>query len=105
MQGSEYHETKEVKDIYPDFVMMAKSFGLPGKRVFTPEELRPAIRSAVGLPCWAVAAACALGCIRCGNCCQQLALGCAMARAAALQWETRMLPSGMQHCVAHRCDV
>ena len=59
MQGSEYHETKEVKDIYPDFVMMAKSFGLPGKRVFTPEELRPAIRSAVGLQHGALAAFCA----------------------------------------------
>ena len=59
VQGSEYHETKEVKDIYPDFVMMAKSFGLPGKRVFTPEELRPAIRSAAGLQRWALEAPCA----------------------------------------------
>eukprot|EP00891_Asterochloris_glomerata_P005096 jgi/Astpho2/5096/fgenesh1_pm.00073_%23_2_t len=49
-RGSEYHETKEVKDIYPDFVMMAKSFGLPGKRVFTPEELRPAIREMLDTP-------------------------------------------------------
>eukprot|EP01024_Parvocaulis_polyphysoides_P008018 TRINITY_DN12359_c0_g3_i1.p1 TRINITY_DN12359_c0_g3~~TRINITY_DN12359_c0_g3_i1.p1 ORF type:complete len:700 (+),score=117.34 TRINITY_DN12359_c0_g3_i1:135-2102(+) len=41
---AEYHETGKTEDIYPDFVTMAQSFGVPGKRVMTPEELRPAIR-------------------------------------------------------------
>jgi hypothetical protein len=30
--------------IYPDFVIMALSFRVPGKRVTKPEELRPAIK-------------------------------------------------------------
>lgn len=42
--AAEYHETGEVADIYPDFVKMAEAFGVPGERVFKPEELRPAIR-------------------------------------------------------------
>lgn len=44
MQDAEYHLTKEVTDIYPDFVKMAESFSVPAKRVLKPEELRPAIR-------------------------------------------------------------
>lgn len=44
VQDAEYHLTKEVKDIYPDFVKMAESFSVPAKRVLRPEELRPAIR-------------------------------------------------------------
>jgi acetolactate synthase I/II/III large subunit len=42
--AAEYHTTGEVGDIYPDFVMMAQSCGVPGERVFKPEELRPAIQ-------------------------------------------------------------
>ena len=34
----------DLKDIYPDFVMMANSFGVKAKRVSKPEELRPAIQ-------------------------------------------------------------
>ena len=44
LQDAEYHLTKEVTDIYPDFVKMAESFSVPAKRVLKPEELRPAIR-------------------------------------------------------------
>lgn len=44
LQDAEWHLTKEVKDIYPDFVKMAESFSVPAKRVLRPEELRPAIR-------------------------------------------------------------
>ena len=43
-QGSEYHQSKEEIDIYPDFVMMAKSFGVPSKRIMRPAELKPAIQ-------------------------------------------------------------
>lgn len=45
-QDAEYHLTKEVTDIYPDFVKMAESFSVPAKRVINPEDLRPAIRYA-----------------------------------------------------------
>ena len=44
LQDAEWHLTKEVKDIYPDFVKMAESFSVPAKRVLRPDELRPAIR-------------------------------------------------------------
>ncbi|KAK2079712.1 Agglutinin-like protein 1 precursor [Prototheca wickerhamii] len=40
---SEYQETKDAKDIFPDFITMAKSFGIPARRIFHPSELRPAI--------------------------------------------------------------
>ena len=32
--------------MYPDFVMMAKSCGVPGRRVIKPADLRPAIQCA-----------------------------------------------------------
>lgn len=44
VQEAEYHLTGLPGDIYPDFVMMAKSCGVPGSRIFRPEELRAAIR-------------------------------------------------------------
>jgi thiamine pyrophosphate-dependent acetolactate synthase large subunit-like protein len=44
LQEAEWHVTKELKDIYPDFVKMADAFGVPAKRVTHPDELRPAIR-------------------------------------------------------------
>lgn len=47
---AEWHITKDVKDIFPDFVKMAESFGVPGKRVFHPDELRPAIREMIDTP-------------------------------------------------------
>ena len=47
---AEWHITKDVKDIFPDFVMMAASMGVPGKRVFHPDELRPAIREMLDTP-------------------------------------------------------
>jgi len=43
-QEAEWHLTKDVKDIYPDFVAMAHSYGIPAKRIFHPDELRPAVR-------------------------------------------------------------
>ena len=36
--------TGDLKDIFPDFVLMAAAFGIPAKRVVRPEELRPAIQ-------------------------------------------------------------
>ena len=47
---SEWHVTHDVKDIFPDFVKMGEAFGVPGKRVFRPEELRPAIREMLATP-------------------------------------------------------
>lgn len=44
VQQGEYHKSGLISDIYPDFVMMAQSFGVPGKRILRPEELRPAIK-------------------------------------------------------------
>ncbi|BDA51064.1 Acetolactate synthase 1, chloroplastic [Coccomyxa sp. Obi] len=50
LRESEYHATGDLKDIYPDFVMMAASFGIPGKRVVKPEDLRPAIQEMLATP-------------------------------------------------------
>eukprot|EP01025_Chloroclados_australasicus_P045570 TRINITY_DN4992_c0_g1_i1.p2 TRINITY_DN4992_c0_g1~~TRINITY_DN4992_c0_g1_i1.p2 ORF type:complete len:128 (+),score=12.23 TRINITY_DN4992_c0_g1_i1:26-385(+) len=47
---AEYHQTNEVKDIYPDFVKMAESFSLPAERVLKPSELRPAIDRMLNTP-------------------------------------------------------
>eukprot|EP00887_Chlorella_sp_A99_P007132 scaffold2.g7132.t1 len=47
---AEWHVTKDIKDIYPDFVKMAQAFGVPAKRVFHPSELRPAIREMLDTP-------------------------------------------------------
>jgi acetolactate synthase-1/2/3 large subunit len=41
---AEWHETQDEKDIYPDFITMAKSFGVPAKRVIKKTELRAAMR-------------------------------------------------------------
>ena len=49
-QESEYQETKDVKDIFPDFITMAKSFGIPARRIFHPSDLRPAIREMLDTP-------------------------------------------------------
>lgn len=50
LRESEYHATGDLKDIYPDFVMMAAAFGVPGCRVINPEDLRGAIREALATP-------------------------------------------------------
>ena len=42
--------TQEVKDIYPDFVAIAKGFGVPSRRVIDPTELRDAIREMLDSP-------------------------------------------------------
>jgi acetolactate synthase I/II/III large subunit len=42
--------SKQPKDIYPDFVKLAEAFGVPAERVFTPEELRPAVRRMLSTP-------------------------------------------------------
>jgi acetolactate synthase I/II/III large subunit len=47
---SEWHTSKDPEDIFPDFVKMAEAFGVPAKRVFTPDELRPAIREMLETP-------------------------------------------------------
>ncbi|KAK9799788.1 hypothetical protein WJX73_007892 [Symbiochloris irregularis] len=49
-RGSEYHTSNVEGDIYPDFVMMAKSFGVTSKRIMRPSELRPAIREMLDTP-------------------------------------------------------
>ena len=48
--AAEYHQTGKVEDIYPDFVKMSEAFGVKAERVFTPEELRAAIRRMVDTP-------------------------------------------------------
>ena len=45
-----YHDTGAEKDIYPDFVAMAKSFKVPAARVIDPKELRGAIRKMLDTP-------------------------------------------------------
>ena len=47
---TEWHVTQDPGDIFPDFVKMAEAFGVPGKRVFHPSELRPAIREMLETP-------------------------------------------------------
>lgn len=37
-------------DIYPDFVMISKGFGVPSRRVIKKEELRDAIREMLDTP-------------------------------------------------------
>ncbi|KAK9804191.1 hypothetical protein WJX72_000196 [[Myrmecia] bisecta] len=49
-KDNEYHVTLDEKHIYPDFVMMAQSFGVPAKRVIRPEDLRGAIREMLDTP-------------------------------------------------------
>eukprot|EP00879_Flechtneria_rotunda_P010504 GHRR01010981.1.p1 GENE.GHRR01010981.1~~GHRR01010981.1.p1 ORF type:complete len:614 (+),score=177.29 GHRR01010981.1:610-2451(+) len=41
---AEWHDTQDENDIYPDFVTMAKSFGVPGRRVIRKADLRAAVR-------------------------------------------------------------
>ncbi|KXZ46147.1 hypothetical protein GPECTOR_46g216 [Gonium pectorale] len=47
---SEWHTTGNEEDIYPNFVAMAKSFGVPSQRVIRKEDLRAAIRTALDTP-------------------------------------------------------
>ena len=47
LQEGEYHVSKLESDVYPDFVMMAKSCGVPGRRVVRPADLREAVRYAL----------------------------------------------------------
>ncbi|KAG7667139.1 hypothetical protein KSW81_000881 [Nannochloris sp. 'desiccata'] len=47
---AEWHVSKDIKDIYPDFVKMAEAFGVPSKRVMHPSELRPAIKEMLATP-------------------------------------------------------
>ncbi|KAK9840745.1 hypothetical protein WJX81_001848 [Elliptochloris bilobata] len=47
---NEWHVTGDLAHIYPDFVMMAASFGVPARRVVAPGELRGAIREALDTP-------------------------------------------------------
>jgi acetolactate synthase I/II/III large subunit len=46
----EWHVSKEISDIYPDFVKMAEAFGVPARRVIEPKELRGAIREMLDTP-------------------------------------------------------
>ncbi|KIY92194.1 acetolactate synthase I/II/III largesubunit [Monoraphidium neglectum] len=47
---AEWHDTKDEADIYPNFVLMAQSFGVPAERVIRVEDLRAAIRRANETP-------------------------------------------------------
>lgn len=49
-KSEEWHVTGKPEDIYPDLVMMAQSCGVPAKRIFHPDELRPAIREMLDTP-------------------------------------------------------
>lgn len=46
---AEWHDTHNEEDIYPDFPTMAKSFGVPAKRVIKKSELRAGEQGAVGV--------------------------------------------------------
>jgi acetolactate synthase-1/2/3 large subunit len=43
-QDAEWHVSGEVDDIFPDFLLVAEGMGVKAKRIFHPDELRPAIR-------------------------------------------------------------
>ena len=47
---AEWHQTGELEDIYPDFVGVARAFGVPARRVVRPGELREAIREMLDTP-------------------------------------------------------
>jgi acetolactate synthase I/II/III large subunit len=47
---AEYHETMDEADIYPDFVGVARAFGVKARRVVAPSELRAAIREMLDTP-------------------------------------------------------
>lgn len=47
---SEWHESRDEADIYPHFVDMAKSFGVPARRVIQKSELRKSIRQMLDTP-------------------------------------------------------
>lgn len=51
LREKEYHVSGDLKDIYPDFVMMANAFGVKAKRISKPEELRPAIKVSIAPFC------------------------------------------------------
>jgi acetolactate synthase I/II/III large subunit len=50
LRENEWHETGDEAHIYPNFVMMAKSFGVPAERVIRKDDLRAAIRRANETP-------------------------------------------------------
>jgi len=47
---AEWHQTQNEADIYPDFVKMAESFGVPAQRVIAKSKLRVAIREMLDTP-------------------------------------------------------
>ena len=47
---SEWHLTHDEADIYPDFPAMAKSFGVPSRRVIKKSDIRGAIREMLDTP-------------------------------------------------------
>jgi len=46
----EFHETNNEADIYPNFVMMAESFGVPARRILRKDDVRAAIREMLDTP-------------------------------------------------------
>ncbi len=61
LREKEYHVTGDLKDIFPDFVLMAAAFGVPAKRVTRPHDLRAAIQCARFLSLHRVASALCCG--------------------------------------------
>lgn len=47
---SEWHKSGDEADIYPDFPAMAKSFGVPSRRIIKKEDVRSAIREMLDTP-------------------------------------------------------
>ena len=45
-----YHETGDLGDVYPDFVGVARAFGVPAARVVHPRDLRAAVRTMLDTP-------------------------------------------------------
>lgn len=48
--GREWHQTGDESHIYPDFVTMAKAFGVPARRVIQKGDLRGAVREMLDTP-------------------------------------------------------
>ncbi|KAG2486261.1 hypothetical protein HYH03_015085 [Edaphochlamys debaryana] len=47
---AEWHETLDEEDIYPNFVAIARGFGVPAQRVIAKDQLRGAIRTMLDTP-------------------------------------------------------
>jgi len=45
-----WHHTRNVEDIFPNFIKMADAFNVPGRRVVSPSQVKPAFREMLNSP-------------------------------------------------------